>query len=137
MLFGCLLILSMRSTSFVVTYPCATSQRTRGSFPIFFTTSLLLSQACSLPNRANLTLFLYARGRLKVNPECPFYSQFQRQWSSVINADVDKYLAEAEAPSANSPSVKDHSRCASFRQSDKKKLADLSMHLFFPVWCAG
>jgi len=37
------------------------------------------------------------------------YSPFQRQWLSVINADVDKYLAEAEAPSANSPSVKDHS----------------------------
>jgi hypothetical protein len=27
----------------------------------------------------------------------------------VINADVDKYLAEAAAPSANSPSVKNHS----------------------------
>jgi hypothetical protein len=54
-------------------------------------------------------MFLYARGRSKVNPEYQVYSPFQRQWLSVINADVDKYLAEAEAPSANSPSVKDHS----------------------------
>ena len=53
-------------------------------------------------------MFSYARERLKVNPEYQVYSPFQRQWLSVINADVDKYLAEAETPSANSPSVKDH-----------------------------
>ncbi|KAH9964010.1 DNA photolyase, FAD-binding/Cryptochrome [Russula compacta] len=36
------------------------------------------------------------------------YSPFQRQWLSVINADRDKYLAEAASPNANSPSLKDH-----------------------------
>lgn len=113
-----------------------------GSSPIFFTTSLLSSQAWSLPNRENLTLYvLCAREKLKVNPEYQVYSPFQRQWSSVINADVDKYLAEAESPSANSPSVKGHplfqklfaseipSHVEGFRCSDKDQMA--------VVWPAG
>lgn len=86
-------------------------------------------------------MILYTRGRLKVNPECQVYSPFQRQWSSVINADLDKYLAEAEAPSANPPSVKDHSlfqelfaseipsHIEGFRCSDKDQMA--------VVWPAG
>jgi deoxyribodipyrimidine photo-lyase len=59
----------------------------------------------------------------------------------VINADVDTYLAEAEAPGANSPSVKDHSlfqklfaseipsHIEGFRCSDKDQMA--------VVWPAG
>jgi hypothetical protein len=59
----------------------------------------------------------------------------------MINADVDKYLAEAESPSANSPSVKDHSlfqklfaseipsHIEGFRCSDKDQMA--------VVWPAG
>jgi hypothetical protein len=59
----------------------------------------------------------------------------------VINADVDKYLAEAESPSANLPSVKDHSlfkklfaseipsHIEGFRCSDKDQMAI--------VWPAG
>jgi hypothetical protein len=86
-------------------------------------------------------MFLYAHGRLKVNPEYQVYSPFQRQWSSVINADVDKYLAEAELPSANSSSVKDHSlfqklfaseipsHIEGFQCSDKDQMA--------VVWPAG
>lgn len=54
-------------------------------------------------------MFSYPRERLKATFEYQVYSPFQRQWLSVINADVDEYLAEAEAPSANPPSVKDHS----------------------------
>jgi hypothetical protein len=59
----------------------------------------------------------------------------------VINTDVDKYLAEAEAPSANSPSVKGHSlfqklfaseipsHIEGFQCSDKDQMA--------VVWPAG
>jgi len=77
----------------------------------------------------------------KVNPEYQVYSPFQRQWTSVINADVDKYLEEAETPSANSPSVKDHSlfqnlfaseipsHIEGFQCSDKDQMA--------VVWPAG
>jgi deoxyribodipyrimidine photo-lyase len=36
------------------------------------------------------------------------YSPFQRQWSAVINENLDQYLAEAASPSANAPTVKDH-----------------------------
>ena len=140
--FGCLPILSMRSTSFVVTLPSVPSQRTRGFSPIFSTISLSLSQACSLPSRANLILYVFTRcRRLAVNSEYQVYSPFQRQWSSVINADVDKYLAEAAAPSANSPSVKNHSpfkklfaseipsHIEGFQYSDNDKMA--------VVWPAG
>ena len=59
----------------------------------------------------------------------------------MINADVDKYLVEAETPSANSPSVKDHSlfqklfaseipsHIEGFQCSDKDQMA--------VVWPAG
>ncbi|KAN0126947.1 DNA photolyase, FAD-binding/Cryptochrome [Russula decolorans] len=82
-------------------------------------------------------------GLLSTKQGKPFsvYSPFQRQWSSVINADVDKYLAEAELPSANSSSVKDHSlfqklfaseipsHIEGFQCSDKDQMA--------VVWPAG
>ena len=86
-------------------------------------------------------MFLYARGRLNVSSEYQVYSPFQRQWSSVINAGVDKYLAEEEAPSSNVPSVKDHpllqklfaseipSHIEGFQCSDKDQMA--------VIWPAG
>lgn len=43
-----------------------------------------------------------------LNLEQQVYSPFQRQWLSVINADIGKYLTEAATPDANSPFVKDH-----------------------------
>ena len=76
-----------------------------------------------------------------VNTEFQVYSPFQRQWVSVINADTDKYLAEATTPDANSPSVKDHpvfqelfasevpSQIVGFECLDKDKMA--------LVWPAG
>lgn len=36
------------------------------------------------------------------------FSPFQRQWLAVINENPNQYLAEAESPSANPPTVKDH-----------------------------
>lgn len=76
-----------------------------------------------------------------MNPERQVYSPFLRQWLSVINADVDEYLAEAEGPSANSPSIKNHSpfqklfaskvpsHIEGFQCSDKDQMA--------VVWPAG
>jgi hypothetical protein len=86
-------------------------------------------------------MFSYTPGKLKLKPEYQVYSPFQRQWLSVINADVDKYLAEAETPSANPPSVKDHSllqklfaseiplHIEGFQCSDKDQMA--------VIWPAG
>lgn len=76
-----------------------------------------------------------------MNFEYQVYSPFQRQWLSVINADVDEYLAEAEGPNANSPSLKNHSvfrklfasevpsHIEGFQCSDKDQMA--------VVWPAG
>jgi hypothetical protein len=112
----------------------------KGILPNFFHDKLIVEPGLL----ANLTLYVFIRSwkiKLKVNPEYQVYSPFQRQWSSMINADVDKYLAEAESPSANSPSVKGPSlfqklfaseipsHIEGFRCSDKGHMAT--------VWPAG
>ncbi|KZV76131.1 hypothetical protein PENSPDRAFT_741498 [Peniophora sp. CONT] len=81
---------------------------------------------CELAKDANICVN-FVHDKLIIEPGTLFtkqgkpytvYSPFQKQWIQVLNSDVNKHLAEAPEPAANSKAIKSDSKFGKLFESD-------------------